>query len=171
MALNIGVIIGSTRPGRNGSTVARWFKEVTDTHEALNFTWIDLEKEALPFYDEPIPPKAGKYQNAHTKDWAEKIDALDGFIIITNEYNHAPSASVKNALDFVYKPQTDRFRRLRKSGRRQGDRAPEADRGRATNGTRQPKRHAADFQHVQRKGRAGHPRRREGPGYSNARRT
>jgi NAD(P)H-dependent FMN reductase len=103
MSLNIGVIIGSTRPGRNGAAVAQWFKEITDNYEDITFTWLDLKEEKLPFYDEPIPPKANKYQNEHTKAWAEKVDKLDGYIYIVNEYNHGPSASVKNSLDFVYK--------------------------------------------------------------------
>jgi NAD(P)H-dependent FMN reductase len=45
----------------------------------------------------------GMYANEHTKAWAAKIDALDGFVFVTPEYNHSTSGALKNAIDFVYK--------------------------------------------------------------------
>lgn len=34
--------------------------------------------------------------------WAAKIGEADGFIVIASEYNHGPTAVLKNALDYVY---------------------------------------------------------------------
>jgi NAD(P)H-dependent FMN reductase len=104
MKLNIGVIIGSTRPGRNGAKVAEWFKGVTDTFTDAKFTWIDLENVKLPFFDEPMPPSVGQPpEHEHTRKWAAQIAPLDGVIVITPEYNRGPSAVLKNALDFLNK--------------------------------------------------------------------
>jgi NAD(P)H-dependent FMN reductase len=35
--------------------------------------------------------------------WAAKIGSFDAFVFVTPEYNHAPSAALKNAIDFLYK--------------------------------------------------------------------
>jgi NAD(P)H-dependent FMN reductase len=44
----------------------------------------------------------GQYEHENTRRWAEKIDSLDEFIFVTPEYNHEPSAALKNALDYIY---------------------------------------------------------------------
>src|SRR5258708_11723732 len=43
-----------------------------------------------------------QYSRAHTKSWSEKIASLDAYIFVTPEYNHATSAALKNAIDFLY---------------------------------------------------------------------
>ena len=53
--------------------------------------------------DEPHHPRFQNYTKQHTKDWSEKINGADAFIIVTAEYNHGIPAPLKNALDFVYK--------------------------------------------------------------------
>src|ERR1700722_10679721 len=45
----------------------------------------------------------GKYEHAHTKAWAAKITQFDAFVFVTPEYNHATSAALKNAIDFLYR--------------------------------------------------------------------
>ncbi len=102
MSISIGVILGSTRPQRAGENVAKWFMEQTKEFTDVNFKFIDLAEVNLPFLDEPIPPSSGQYQNEHTKQWSKTIAGLDGYIVITPEYNHSFSAVLKNALDFVY---------------------------------------------------------------------
>ncbi len=102
MSVTIGVILGSTRPQRAGAAVAKWFMGQTTSTEDVKFELIDLEEVNLPLLDEPIPPSAGKYQNEHTKKWSETINRLDGFIVVTAEYNHSVPGALKNALDFLY---------------------------------------------------------------------
>jgi len=98
----IGIILGSTRPGRNGEAVARWVHEKTKTRRDAEFELLDIASYQLPLLDEPIPPSMGQYTKPHTKRWAETIARFDGFIFVTPEYNHGTSAALKNALDFLY---------------------------------------------------------------------
>ena len=101
-AVRIGIIIGSTRPGRVGDQVARWVLEQARTRSDAEFELVDLVDFALPHLDEAMPPAMGQYAQAHTKAWAEKVDSFDGYIFVTPEYNHSTSGALKNALDFVY---------------------------------------------------------------------
>jgi NAD(P)H-dependent FMN reductase len=98
----IGVILGSTRPGRNGAQVASWVREVAARRNDADFDLIDLLDYPLPHLDEPLPPSLGQYQNPHTKRWAAIIAAYDGFIMVTPEYNHSTSGVLKNAIDYLY---------------------------------------------------------------------
>jgi NAD(P)H-dependent FMN reductase len=66
------------------------------------FELIDLADYPLPHLDEPLPPAAGQYQNAHTKEWAATIARFDGYVFITPEYNHSTSGVLKNAIDYLY---------------------------------------------------------------------
>ncbi len=100
--VKIGIVVGSTRPGRNAESVARWVFENAKKRADAEFEIVDIKSFNLPLYDEPIPPSAGKYQLPHTKAWAEKIASLDAFVFVTPEYNHGTSAALKNAIDFVY---------------------------------------------------------------------
>ena len=97
------VIIGSTRPGRKAEAVARWVYEIAVKRTDASFELVDIAEFELPHLDEAIPPMANKYSKAHTKAWAAKIDSFDAFVFVTPEYNHGISASLKNAIDFLYK--------------------------------------------------------------------
>ena len=98
----IGIILGSTRPNRNGEQVARWVLEVASQRQDAEFELVDLRDYPLPHLDEPLPPSMGQYQNDHTRQWAEKIASFDGFVIVTPEYNHSTSGVLKNAIDYLF---------------------------------------------------------------------
>jgi NAD(P)H-dependent FMN reductase len=101
--LNIGIILGSTRPGRNGEAVAEWVHVLANKRTDARFELVDIKDFDLPLLDEPVPPSQGKYTKAHTKAWASKVAEFDAYVLVTPEYNHGTSAALKNALDFVYK--------------------------------------------------------------------
>lgn len=100
--LKIGIILGSTRPGRKGVQVAEWVLEQASKRDDAQYDLIDLADFNLPHLDEELPPAMGQYANAHTKAWSEKISQYDGFVFITPEYNGAPSAALINAIDFLH---------------------------------------------------------------------
>jgi NAD(P)H-dependent FMN reductase len=101
--INIGIIVGSTRPGRKALDVARWVIEVAGTRGDAAFELVDIQDFNLPLLDEPVPPSMGQYSQPHTRAWAAKIAEFDGFVFVTPEYNHGTSGALKNAIDFLYK--------------------------------------------------------------------
>jgi NAD(P)H-dependent FMN reductase len=98
----IGVILGSTRPGRRGEPVARWVMDEARGRTDAGFELVDLADYPLPHLDEPLPPSMGQYQNEHTRQWAATIGRFDGYVFVTPEYNHGTSGVLKNAIDFLY---------------------------------------------------------------------
>ena len=98
----IGIILGSTRPNRNGEQVAKWVYETAALRSDADFELVDLRDYPLPHLDEPLPPSMNQYQNDHTKEWSDKIASFDGFVIVTPEYNHSTSGVLKNAIDYLY---------------------------------------------------------------------
>jgi NAD(P)H-dependent FMN reductase len=124
--VRIGIIIGSTRPGRIGEAVGKWAHEVAQGRTDAEFELIDLADQGLPLLDEPIPPSQGKYSKEHTKRWAAVIEPLDGFVFVTPEYNHGTSAALKNALDFLYKEWNNKAAGFVGYGSMMGSRAVES---------------------------------------------
>ena len=100
--LDIAIILGSTRPNRNGKAVADWVVAQTAGRTGARYTLIDLIDFPLPHLDEPIPPSVGQYTGEHTKAWADTIASYDGFVFVTPEYNHSTSGVLKNAIDYLY---------------------------------------------------------------------
>ncbi|MDP9846504.1 NADPH-dependent FMN reductase [Streptosporangium lutulentum] len=98
----IGIILGSTRPGRNGEAVAKWVYEIASKRDDAEFELVDLLDYKLPHLDEAMPPSLGQYTQPHTLEWAAKIASFDGFVMVTPEYNHSTSGALKNAIDFLF---------------------------------------------------------------------
>jgi NAD(P)H-dependent FMN reductase len=102
MAPRLHTIIGSTRPGRIGPSVAAWFHAYAEQHALFKAVLVDLKSFDLPVFDEPFHPALQNYQHAHTKKWAASVAAADAFVFVAPEYNYGPSPALLNALDYVY---------------------------------------------------------------------
>ncbi len=107
--LNLQVIVASTRPGRGGLGVAKWFMEHAATHAQFEARLCDLAEVSLPLLDEPHHPRLADYQHAHTKAWSATVAAADAFVLVTPEYNFGTPPALVNALDYLsqewaYKP-------------------------------------------------------------------
>ena len=100
--IRIGVIVGSTRPGRKALDVASWVMEIASLRSDAAYELVDIQEFNLPLLDEPVPPSMGQYSKPHTIAWAEKIATYDGFVFVTPEYNHGTSGALKNAIDFLF---------------------------------------------------------------------
>jgi len=101
--LRVGIVVGSTRPGRKAEAVAQWVHSIASQRNDAEFEVVDIEHYKLPLLDEPMPPSLGQYKNPHTHAWAAKIASLDAFVFVTPEYNHGTSGALKNAIDFLFK--------------------------------------------------------------------
>jgi NAD(P)H-dependent FMN reductase len=86
------VIVCSTRPGRVGIAVARWFYEIAAARGDFEVELVDLLEMNLPIYDEPI----------HPINWSHTIDRADAYVFVIPEYNHSMNAATKNAIDYLH---------------------------------------------------------------------
>lgn len=127
--LKIGIIVGSTRPGRKAIDVARWVLDHARKRNDAIFELVDIGDFDLPVLDEPKPPSMGDYTQPHTRRWAAKVNSLDGFIFVTPEYNHSISGALKNAIDFVYREWNNKAAAFVSYGSTGGVRAVEHLRG------------------------------------------
>ncbi|EIM73573.1 NADPH-dependent FMN reductase [Nitratireductor aquibiodomus RA22] len=86
------VIIGSTREGRFGDTVARWFLGRAALNEMVDLDVVDLMEANLP-------SRIAKLPAPEVVALKTRLTEADAFIMITPEYNHGYPASLKTALD------------------------------------------------------------------------
>jgi NAD(P)H-dependent FMN reductase len=96
------IVIASTRPGRVGLPVGRWFEFQARAHGAFEVQVADLLELDLPFMDEPNHPRLAQYSHQHTKDWSAMVNAADAFVFVMPEYNYSFTAPLKNAIDFLH---------------------------------------------------------------------
>ena len=105
--MRIAIIVGSTRPGRKGTTVGRWVNDLAqqrdDVPGKVEFDLVELEDFDLPLLEEPTVPAAAdkEYDVPETQAWSDAIDGYDGFVFVTPEYNHGVPAALKNAVDVL----------------------------------------------------------------------
>ncbi len=96
--LNIGIIQGSVREGRNGNAVAAWILDFANKRDDANYELVDLADYNLPLLGSKFRADDA---DEHIKAWSEKMASFDGYILITPEYNHAVGGALKNALDYL----------------------------------------------------------------------
>lgn len=106
--IKIGIILGSTRPNRNGAQIAQWVLATAAQRGDAAFEPIDLRDHPLPHLDEPAPPMSGPSPNEHTRAWAERIAPFDGFVLVTPEYNSGVPGVLKNAIDHLFTQWNDK---------------------------------------------------------------
>jgi NAD(P)H-dependent FMN reductase/ribosomal protein S18 acetylase RimI-like enzyme len=102
--LRVLVLVCSTRPGALGPVVGEWLTKTLTRPAAelsVRLTPVNLADLELPFLDEEEEPSSGLYRNDHTRRWSALVDAADGFIVVTPEYNYGMPATLKNALDYL----------------------------------------------------------------------
>src|SRR5919109_3233318 len=92
--IRVAVIIGSTREGRFGPTVARWFAEQAAQRADMVVDVVDLAEMDLPAAY-PRTPGPG------VQAYRARLDEADAFVVVTPEYNHSFPAGLKQAIDLA----------------------------------------------------------------------
>ncbi|MEU0986104.1 NAD(P)H-dependent oxidoreductase [Streptomyces sp. NPDC005953] len=93
--LRVAVIIGSTREGRVGDGVGRWFTERARERTELELAVVDL-------IDFDFPTRYPARTTGAVGEFAAQVDLADAFVVVTPEYNRSFPASLKQAIDFAY---------------------------------------------------------------------
>jgi NAD(P)H-dependent FMN reductase len=93
--LRLAIIVGSTREGRFGSTVANWFAQVCTSRPDLGVDLLELADADLPAV---FPAQADPAVAAY----ARRIDGADAIVVVTPEYNHGYPAPLKQAIDLAH---------------------------------------------------------------------
>jgi NAD(P)H-dependent FMN reductase len=99
--IHIAIISASVRHGRNSHRTALYFQNYLTENNLAAVEIIDLKEYQFPLFDErlrlqPDPSPA-------LLDYAARVTKADGIIIVTPEYNGGYPASLKNAIDVLYK--------------------------------------------------------------------
>lgn len=94
-ALQVAVIVGSTRQGRVGDAVAGWVVEQIAPRRDVAVDVIDLA-------DFDFPDRHPAEPTPQTAKFAAAIGRADAFVVVTPEYNRSFPASLKQAIDYAY---------------------------------------------------------------------
>lgn len=99
--MKIGIVIGSVREARKGPLVAGWVHELASARTDAEFVVIDLRVFDVPVFSSATLPALAKrqYDSPQVTAWSQAIDACDGFVFVTPEYNHGVPGAFKNAVD------------------------------------------------------------------------
>jgi NAD(P)H-dependent FMN reductase len=102
--LKVAVIVGSTRIARFADHPAKWIAGIAGSRAEFEVEVLDLLDYPMHFFGEERTTEA---QNETAERWKKKLREFDAYIFTAAEYNHAPTAVLKNAVDlgdFIQKP-------------------------------------------------------------------
>lgn len=96
----IGIIVGSTRPCASADP-SPTRSPSSSRPQAPTPSCSTSPSCACRCSTRRCPPASGVRSNPHTIAWAERIDALDGIVFVTPDYNSGYPAALKNAIDYL----------------------------------------------------------------------
>ncbi|MEO5760114.1 MAG: NAD(P)H-dependent oxidoreductase [Mesorhizobium sp.] len=97
----IAIVVGSTRAARFADVPTQWIAKIAKSHADINVEVVDLRDFPLPFFDEVASSAWVPSTNEVALRWQKKVAEYDGFIFTAAEYNHGPTAVLKNAIDYA----------------------------------------------------------------------
>lgn len=97
----IAIVVGSTRAARFADVPTQWIANIAKAHADLDVEIVDLRDFPLPFFDEVASSAWVPSQNEVAQRWQKKVASFDGYIFTAAEYNHGPTAVLKNAIDYA----------------------------------------------------------------------
>ncbi|MEU4599235.1 NAD(P)H-dependent oxidoreductase [Nocardia sp. NPDC023988] len=91
--LRVAVVIGSTREGRFGTTIADWFVGRLRRHDTLEVEIVDTREVALSHAFGAVTDHPSRAEATET------LTRADAFVVVTPEYNHSYPGALKNLID------------------------------------------------------------------------
>jgi NAD(P)H-dependent FMN reductase len=109
MSKNILVVTGSVRKGRVADSILELVKKEVEGRD-VTLTIADVKELDLPFFDYEHAPASPDFNPTNEKvvAWTKLVEAADGVILLTPEYNHSLSSVQKNAIDWIYSQWQDK---------------------------------------------------------------
>lgn len=95
----IAIISSSVRRGRNSHRVALYLKNYIVENNLADVEVLDLKEYDFPLFDERL--RLQKDPSSGAIEFAARVRAADGVIIVTPEYNGGYPASLKNVVDLL----------------------------------------------------------------------
>lgn len=101
--MKVQVINASIRQGRVTERVAKWVVAEASKIDGFEVELVDLKDYPLPLFDEAVSPQYNPERQPEgvVKDWLDKLNEADAFIIVSPEYNRSIPGPMKNAMDYV----------------------------------------------------------------------
>jgi len=103
--VKIGVILASVREVRRGEAFAAWVMVQAAARTDMQAELLDLKAWPLPDYtasSNATAAEQGFAAGTLERRWADRIRSLDGYIIVSPEYNRGYPGQLKNAIDLLY---------------------------------------------------------------------
>ncbi|WP_296140647.1 NADPH-dependent FMN reductase [uncultured Tessaracoccus sp.] len=99
--MKVGIISGSVREGRRSTAVAEWLLGLAPERDDVEFEVLELARFQLPVFTSEVQPARAnrEYADEAVRAWSQAVDACDGFVFVTPEYNHGVPGAFKNAFD------------------------------------------------------------------------
>jgi NAD(P)H-dependent FMN reductase len=91
--LALAIVLGSTREGRFGPTIARWFER-----RVPRGRWV---VDLLDLAELDLPPVLARDPGPAVAAYRRRLDRADAFVVVTPEYNHGYPAPLKQAIDLA----------------------------------------------------------------------
>lgn len=93
--LRLAIILASTRHGRRGGFIAEWFVQQANGRPGVEIDLIDLAEVDVASALVHVP-------SDNLDETTKRLDEADAFVIVTPEYNHGYTASLKALIDVSY---------------------------------------------------------------------
>ncbi len=98
----LAIVIGSIRLNRFANHAAQWIAPIARARGDFNVEVVDLKDFPLPLFAEEASPAWAPSKDEVARRWQRKMAEFDAYIFTAAEYNHGPTAALKNALDYAY---------------------------------------------------------------------
>lgn len=99
---SILVVTGSVRPQSVNEKVVPLV--ITELElQGAQVKVANLQELNLPFFDDPHTPLSDAFKPTHPEviTWTQLVEAADGVVLVTPEYNHTMSPVQLNAVDWI----------------------------------------------------------------------
>lgn len=98
--MKIAIISSSVRTGRASHRVALFLQQYISQNTTASVEILDLLEYKFPIFEERLKFQTNPLPTA--VEFAERIKAADGIIVVCPEYNGGVPASLKNVVDLLY---------------------------------------------------------------------